>query len=222
MSITDVSLANDVVYKMLENGAADADFTQADPLFTDMFTKQEIIDSMNRVQQEFLLETGMIVTRTSITPEVGKPKYDLPADCIRPRRVTWGEPLSSETPEPVIIRALTQVDTWELDNGMNEWPSDRDVPLSWWETTLPQQQIGIAKTPINDGTIGLLYVRLAAALDGTGVNLTVPDDWTPYILYGTLAELLSSDGQAFDPVRASYCDQRFQEGIELAKLVIGG
>lgn len=120
------------------------------------------------------------------------------------------------------IRCLTEVDTWELDNGMRNWPTDRDVPIAWWETTLPQQQIGLAKTPSNNGTIGLLYVALAQALTGAGVAFAVPDDWTPYIMYGTLAELLSSDGPAFDPVRAGYCNQRYQEGIELARIVLGG
>jgi hypothetical protein len=117
---------------------------------------------------------------------------------------------------------LTEVDTWELDNGLHNWPTDRDIPIAWWETTLPQQQIGLAKAPSNDGVIGLLYVALAQTLTGAGVAFAVPDDWTPYIIYGTLAELLSSDGPSFDPVRAGYCSQRYNEGIELARIVLGG
>lgn len=213
MSVTDTYVANDVVYKLLENGAADAVFPF---VLTDMFSPTEIIDSMNRVQQEFLLETGMIVTRTTITPQVGKAKYDLPTDSIRPRRVTWTD-VSDD-----LTRTLTQVDTWELDNGANDWPSDRDIPIAWWETTLPQQQIAVSKTPTNDGTIGLLYIALAATLTGLGTLLAMPDDWSPYVLYGTLAELLGSDGPSFDPVRANYCSTRFQEGIELARIVLGG
>lgn len=127
-------------------------------------------------------------------------------------------------PVPIIVSstALTQVDTWELDNGMTEWGTDTGTPYAWHETTLPQQQIAIAPTPDDVGQIGLLYVALANVLDGTGVALTVPDDWTPYILWGTLGELLSSDGPSYDPVRAKYCQQRFDEGVELARLVLGG
>ena len=212
-TVTDQYVLNDCIYRVLENGDADANGT----VLTDMFAVSEIIDSMNRVQQSFLLATGMIVTRTTIgPPNVGKPKYDLPVDSIRPRRVTWTD--SSDS----ITRILTQVDTWELDNGASNWPSDRDIPIAWWETTLPQQQIGIAKTPTNNGVISLLYLALATTLTGAGVTFAVPDDWTPYILYGTLAELLSSDGPSFDPVRAGWCSQRFDEGVELAKIVIGG
>lgn len=223
MSVQDTYVINDVIYKLLENGNADA----AGTLLTSMFTMTEIIDSMNRVQQEFMLETGMIMTRTTIAGVVGTPRYALPVDSIRPRRLTW----TDTTP---VTSSLSQVDTWELDNGQPTWPYDLGTPLAWWENTLPQQMVGIAPTPANNGTIGLLYIALATTLgNGYGVNgygsggyggvmFTVPDDWTPYILYGTLSELLSSDGPAFDPVRASYCRQRYEEGIELARIVLGG
>lgn len=212
MSVLDTYILNDSIYRLLENGNSDA----AGTLLTSMFSIQEIVDSMNRVQQAFLLETGAIVTRTTIAGIVGKPKYDLPADSIRPRRLTWNDASDSLT------RVLTQTDTWDLDTGADHWPSDRDIPIAWWETTLPQQVVAVAKTPTNAGTIGLLYVALATTLTGAGIAFTVPDDFTPYILWGTLSELFSSDGPAFDPVRATYCDQRFQEGIELARLILGG
>ena len=216
MSVNDVYVANDVIYRTLENGANDADFTQVSPLLTDMFTKQEIIDSMNRVLQGFMLDTGITVTRTTIVGQVGKPKYDLPTNSIRPRRLTWTDASDGLT------RILTLVDSWELDTGASNWPSDRDIPIAWYENALPQQQVGIAKNPLNDGTIGLMYVQLATTLTGAGVTLAVPDDWTPYIMYGTLAELLGSDGPSFDPVRATWCRQRYDEGVELAQLVLGG
>lgn len=211
MSVTDQYVENNVIYRLLENGDADANLT----LMTDQFTLTEIIDSMNRVQQAFLLETGMIVTRTTIAGVVGTGQYNLPTGSIRPHRVTWTDSLGQTA-------TLTQVDTWELDQGASDWPSDQAKPDTWYENTLGQQRLGIAKTPNDVGQIGLLYVALATTLTGAGINLTVPDDWTPYILWGTLAELLSSDGPSFDPLRAQYCKQRFDEGIELAKLVLGG
>lgn len=219
MSVSDQYVMNDVIYRMLENGNADA----AGTLLTNMFTTQEIVDSMNRVQQAFLLETGAIVTQTTIVGITGQDKYALPTDSIRPRRVTWNDAGDGQT------RVLSQDDTWDLDTGAYSpnvgsvtWPADRDVPITWWETTLAQQQLAVALPPINNGTIGLLYVALAAALTGTGTSLTVPDDFTPYILWGTLAELLSSDGPTYDPVRAQYCETRYQEGVELARLILGG
>jgi hypothetical protein len=120
------------------------------------------------------------------------------------------------------IRTLTRTDTWELDTGAPNWASDEDIPLTWWETTLPQQRIAIAKTPSEVGQINIIYCALAATLDGTGVALGIPDDWTPYILWGALADLLEHDGPAFDPARSQWCEQRYQEGVELARIVLMG
>lgn len=85
MSVTDQYIANDAIYRLLENGDNDASMT----LLTNMFSMQEIIDSMNRIQQQFLLETGLIVTRTTIPAAIGQAIYDLPTDSIRPRRIAW-------------------------------------------------------------------------------------------------------------------------------------
>lgn len=213
MAVTDIQLANTIIYRLLENGNANAAYPA---LLTDMFDPTEIANTMDRVQQQFLLDTGMIVTRTTIAGAVGNNKYDLPTDSIRPRRVTW-------TDGSGVTSTLTQCDTWELDNAADNWPSDNaSVPIAWWETTLPQQRLAIALTPSAVGTIGLLYIQLAATLTGAGVALTIPDDWSPYVLWGTLADLLGSDGPQFDPARASYCKRRYEEGVELARLVLGG
>lgn len=220
MSVLDTDIIKGCQYAVLENGAADANGTT---MLTSMFSLQEIIDSINRVQQQFLSYTGLILTRTALTPD-SKSRYDLTPvtlngpDSIRPRRVTWTEPgATGDT-----VRVLTQADTWELDQGLAEWGTDTGTPQVWWETTLPQQQVGIAPAPANVGQLGLLYVALAQTLTGAGIALTVPDDWAPYILWGTLAELLSSDGPSYDPLRAQYCSRRLDEGIELAKLILGG
>lgn len=87
--ITDVYIANETLYRLLENGDADANFAAVSPFLTNMTSKQELIDTMNRIQQQFMLATGMIVTRTTISAVVGQATYDLPVNNIRPRRITW-------------------------------------------------------------------------------------------------------------------------------------
>ena len=185
-------------------------------LLTTMFTSTEIVDSMNRVQQKFLLDTGMHTIRITFPGLAGQSQYALPADSTRPRRLTWQDASDLQ------VRALTQVETWELDQGYQQWPSDQQVPIAWLEDDQPQQVVQLAATPINPGVITLLYVQLATTLTGLGVALSIPDDWTPYVLWGTLAELLSSDGPAFDPLRAQYAARRYEEGVELARVVLGG
>lgn len=213
MSVLDTEVANNVIYRVLENGNADANFPT---LLTSMFSSTEIVDSMNRVQQKFLLDTGMHTVRTTFAGLAGQSQYALPTDSTRPRRLTW------QDASDLKIRALTQVETWELDTGATNWPSDAGIPIAWLEDDQPQQQVQLALTPVNPGVVSLLYVQLATTLTGLGIAMSIPDDWTPYILWGTLQELLSSDGPAFDPLRAQYAGRRYEEGVELAKVVLGG
>lgn len=85
LAVTDTYMLNDIIYRVLENGAADA----AGTLLTSMFSVQQIVDCMNRVQQDFLLQTGMVLTRTTIPGQVNVNQYPMPSNSIRPRRVTW-------------------------------------------------------------------------------------------------------------------------------------
>jgi hypothetical protein len=210
--ITSTDVQSDCIYRMLENGAADS----AGTLLTNMFSLTEIWDSMNRIMQKFLLDTGITVTRTTIAGIAGQNTYALPVGSIRPRRITW------TTPAPAVTSTLTQADTWELDHAQQLWPGDTATPLVWYENNLDQQQLGIALAPSTPGTIGVLYVALNTAITAAGIPLNIPDDWMPYITWGTLGELLASDGDSFDPARAAYCSKRYDEGVELARLVLGG
>lgn len=81
----DTELLNNAIYRLLENGNADA----AGTLLTDMFTVPEIVDVLNQRQQKFLQDTGMVGVRTTIGANQGQSVYDLPADSIMPRRLTW-------------------------------------------------------------------------------------------------------------------------------------
>lgn len=213
----DTDMVKDIQYRLLENGNADADGLT---LLTDMFSIQEIVDSMNRVQQKFMIDTGMILTRAAPIPvTVGNDRYDLPVDNSAVVRVSYTD---FQAAGPNVTRALTPTDTWELDTSVTLWPSGSDTPITWWQTTLAQQRLGIAPVPDNVGALNLLYVALSTTLTGLGVALAIPDDWAPYVLWGTLQELLSSDGPAFDPLRAQYCSKRYDEGVELALVMLGG
>ena len=213
MPVTDQYVLNDTIYKLLENGKTNAAFPS---LLTAMFTATQLLDTLNRVQNDFLLATGLIVTQDSLNPSVGSNIAALPATTIRPRRLTWTDASDD------ITRVLTEVDTWELDNDNAGWQQSWAIPIAWYENQLQQQQIAIAPPPVNNGTLGLLLIELATVLTGSGAFFTIPDDWTPYIMYGALAELLGADGPAYDPARADYCQRRYSEGIELARLILGG
>src|SRR5262249_31133396 len=49
--------------------------------------------------------------------------------------------------------------------------------------------------------------------------LGIPDDLTPAIKWGMLSDLLGKDGIARDPVRAQFAEQRYQQYVQLARLL---
>jgi hypothetical protein len=68
------------------------------------------------------------------------------------------------------------------------------------------------------GTLDLVSINKGATVNPlVSATLDVPDDWAWVIKWGALADLLQQDGLALDPVRAQYCEARWQQGIEMAK-----
>ena len=73
-------------------------------------------------------------------------------------------------------------------------------------------------------TLQLKYLPQLGTLPSTpnGTALNLPDDFTPFIKYGTLADLFGKTGETYDPARASICEQLFQLGVDTAKSWISG
>lgn len=213
VDVTDTDLLKLMQYMLMENkGDQNADGTT---LITSMFTISQLVDALDQKQQRFLKDTGCVVTQAQQVASAGVAAYALPGTSIAVRRVSWQELDGT-------IKALTRSDTWELDNGDAAWPTASGTPIAWWETTLASLRIGIARAPSTPGQLNLLIIELAQLLTGLGIHLTVPDDFTPYVLWGALADIFNAQGTGYDPVRAQWCMNRYDEGVELCRLVLRG
>lgn len=215
-NVTDIELIQRLQYMLLENGNADANGTS---LLTTMFTFQALVDALNLSQQRFMRDTGAILTRATqaTTPQIAR--YTLPSDWIFTRRVTWQ--LSGGQ-----IKSLGRSDSFELDNELNDWQQNFDVPVVYNDgSDLPTLTLEIAKAPSQIGGMELDYVGQPVTLNGvvgSPVKLTVPDECESAVLYGALAQLLGQDGEAYDPERAQYCESRYMLAVELTNALTGG
>jgi hypothetical protein len=90
------------------------------------------------------------------------------------------------------------------------------------ESEIPTLQIQVMPAPSDAGILWALFVALSTTLTGLGVNLTVPDEFAPAVKYGTLADMLNKVGRALDRGRAAAAEQRYQEGVAAARLIIQG
>lgn len=208
-NVTDRELIYEAEYHLLENAGVDANGTFS----TIMFSVTQLLNALNDRQRRFIRDTGCIVTRATNAVIPGTSRYTLPTDYIKSARLTF-QPVGST------IYALFEVDAWELDQGMTDWAYNTAAPTMYHESTTPTLTIELGKVPNGNGTLCLMYHALSTILTGVGDPLSIPDEFAWGIKYGAMADLLGSDGEGCDPKRATYCEQRYDQAVELARLLM--
>lgn len=208
--MTDQEFMEDIQYVMIEppNGG------QSWP--SGLWSREEVLGYVNERQDRLVRETHMIVDIEDIS--VVAPygiRHPLPEDWLATVRLTWESPA-------VPKREVCRSDSWEADHGMADWPSAPGEPKVYMDTEATPLTIQVAPLPIRDGTLEISYVPTCNPVDGNGTDLDVAEEFTPTIKYGVLSDMFSKVGRANDPVRAQYCSQRFQMGVEVAQLLLKG
>jgi hypothetical protein len=90
------------------------------------------------------------------------------------------------------------------------------TPSTYRQSAQPPLSFDVDRIPTVAGNYEVLSVNAGAGLLTTAPTLLgIPDDWAWIIKWGALGDLLSRESLAKDPLRASYCDQRYQEGLGL-------
>lgn len=211
MSTTDQALFSNIQTALIEppNGG------QSWP--SGLWTRDEVIGASNQRQHRFLHDTLLLVGISSALPVIiGQHRVNLPADWLRTVSVVW-------TGNDGTVRELPRADSFEADCIIPTWEAtNTNAPLVYSEYETPTLQIQIAPAPSVAGSLQLLYVPIGTELNGNGELLVVPDELEHGIRYGALADLLSKDGRGKDPVRAKYCEDRFDLAIELTRIILKG
>lgn len=212
-NVTDQQLVTDCEYALMEPPTPTA-WTGSS-----QFTLQDLVDALQRRRDQFLKETGAVVTRevTSVTP-ASSGRMALPLDVLTVRRAAW------IMNDGVTVIPLHREDEWALNNfsrGWIAWPqyTSQAWPTGYSVGVTPPYQIQIAPPPANSGALDLLAVVLGSALNpvvGSGVLMGIPDDWTWVVRFGAMSDLLSKEGLSYDPQRAAYCEARWQLGLKMA------
>jgi len=181
-----------------------------------LWSAQEVIDYLNQRQDEFLKLTAIRLRRSRISTIPQVQRHPLPEDWISTQRVAFVDPGGRK-------RSLHRVDHHELDNALEGWQHrSTRRPRFYTDGNLPTHTIEIAPQGFDGGVLEVLYVALGQALSNTGVPLTVPAEFASPVKWGVLASMLGKVGRAHDARRAEYCEMRFQEGVEAAKMILQG
>lgn len=207
-SVTDTDLVMEIQYHLVEQSPG-VMATWSAP-----FTLSEVTSAMQRVRDQFIADTGCAVTRdTSISVTGGAGgSVNLPSATIAIRRAAW---VSGSTGKvtPLGVSSAYAGAAYSTPGSLLS-PA---VPRAYSTSSEPQLTLQLIPPPSESGVLDLLLVEHGAALSpSTGVVLGIPDDLTPAIKWGTLADLLTKDGPGKAFQLGLYASRRYEEWVQLA------
>jgi len=152
--------------------------------------------------------------------EVGFWKRVLTAD---ERTALWndGDGLTYPSAPTIITSTLERIDQSASDNSYIDWENTTDTPVAFVEEPKNSGTFQLVPPPSVSGVVDVLYVPLPEKITAACTSLPFPNFFTNFIKWGVIADMLMKEGEANDPARANAAEQRWQEGIELAKTLLG-
>lgn len=211
MPLTDQNVLAEMQFALLEPNDNGASWPSG------LWTVAEVSNALNGRHVRYLQDTGVVITRAAgILTFPNVHHVDLPVDWLVTRRLAWQDPDGN-------YRELPPADGWSADHAERTWLFDTTRrPQIAMETDTPTVRIRLAPAAYDGGLLHVLYVAVPATLSNTGVTFAAPEEVVAPIKYGALADLLLKHGPAYDPDRAAYCEARFLEGVEAAKVLLRG
>lgn len=197
---------------------------QGASLSSDLWTLEEWVDAFNSAQDEFLKMTDVVVTPeddVAFTPN--NTRHDLPQGVVSIVQAQFKDASGAYT-------ELDREEFLTLDSFDTDWEEDAaSSPRFYFDGEIQQNVIGTAPRCSSPGTLNLFVVEVPSGnsrlyLDDSLADATfvVPDEFIRPIKWRAMEILLRKPGRAFDPARADYCRQRFEEGVLAARLMLEG
>lgn len=214
------------------------------------WTPIEVIRYLDNRQRQFLKETGILLKRGVITTTLNISSQPYPSDWICTQRVTWRTSgnVFTEVAKGDGWEADHGVPTWPTTGAAipKLWFDAETPTLNFYVAPPPTVAGGLqilyvyspsTSTGVLGGRFNISEFRPAPhgiinAADRTrmtsmgftivGVVFEVPDEFVPVIKWGTMADMLNKVGRAQDTSRGAFCESRYQQGVEAAKLILQG
>jgi hypothetical protein len=215
-SSTDVEVANNVLAALLEPPLTYPAWTG-----TGQFTLQQLQAAMQNRLNRFIGDTGRFVAQQTISgPPPPVEIVSLPDGVLDVRRAAW-IPIPPVSPPATPAWPLGRLDEWAEQAYLPAAVQNPTQPLSFSVFGVGPLQLRLAPPPSNAGNIDCIFVLSGPTLNlnpSSPVVLGISDDLSPALKWGTLADLLGSDGSSRDYARAAYCEQRYAEFVALARI----
>lgn len=212
-TVTDRQLINAIQDALLEPRTTN--WALGTPAMTEMFTVDDLTGAIQRRRNQLLMESGVMQTHsTQAITANATGRFTLTDVEIDVRRAAWLRASSYTSLMCTNDMAVNGFSTSSLITAA-------DPPISFATILTQPVQIALFPPPSLNGTLDLLTVNNPANLDpaSSAGGLGIPDDLAWVVKWGALADLLGRDGQARDPLRAQYAQQRWLEGLIVAQML---
>jgi hypothetical protein len=175
---------------------------------TNQFNIQQLANSLQYRRDELLLASGANTVNLLQESPLLSTTTILPDSTLDLQRVRWLP--SDSTFESAY--ALGREDVTTRDAFGVLLTIEPGPPESWMITANAPLQFDCSRPPNQPGTwdmlvpySGMPFVPPASTLVG------IPDDWTPTLVYGVLADVLANSPEGRDESRAKYALQRYEQ-----------
>jgi len=211
---TDAQLLSQIEYHLIEPQSG----IPANPAWqgTAMFDQDAYTDALTRRRDRFLLESQSVIGHFSATGVVaGSSRVVLPSSIIDLRRVAFFDANGDYT-------NLWRDDEFAANAFDASWGTTVGLPTptTYSVISTPPYTLALIPPPGDVGSLDLLAIAQGPPLNpAAGVVLGTPDNYAWAIKYGAMADLLSQDGPGRDLQRAAYCEARYQEGVQLCRMM---
>ncbi len=207
MSYTDRQLLSDIQRLMIEP-TVDGGLTWTSTLWTGT----EVLAYANQRQNRFLGETcltGGWFEQATLAQEI----QTLDEDVIYVKHAILENAAG-------VCHPLLPVSRFSADLALRGWPASTARPIGFMFEQTGTRTFSIVPPPTAVGLLHLFAVVVGALLDRSGITMDTPDEWIPTVRFGILEDMFAKQGEAYDEVRAGYCKERWQEGIDSAKAIL--
>lgn len=207
-TVTDAWLLQLIEYHLLEPSSGSYPLTWGGSL---QFNLSQILNAMTARQNEVLGTTGCTISTRNIYAPIARTGIVLPNQVTNIRRVTWFP--NSVYPN----QTMRQADSWSKRAFDSGYTSARvKTPETWLQSTQQPPSFDVDSIPNAAGTYEVLSTdsgNVFSTAETAAQKLSIPDDWSWLLKWGTLFDLLSGESNAKDNLRAQYCYKRFAEGV---------
>lgn len=203
MAVTDQALLDDLQRAMIE--PPDLGVTWPSGLWNTAEVVAYINQRLQRYKQETLINASWMIQ--PIVPN--QPIHQLPQE--------WLGTVHLLVEQDGSVTPLDHASRSEVDLTFYGWQQNNGRPLVYCELQTGTLSLELVPTPLAGGTLHGFVEWLAQVVDGTGIDLDLPEELVPYLYYGVLADMFGKQGRAFDEPRRNYCEDRFAEGIAVGR-----